>query len=400
MIKTVLLDLDDTLLENPVNRVEHSVESWNRFFNRRLGLEQSGKGLARAMRAVSASLNPVENNFDVFVAAVCREWGCSPDEAIAAFQDFYRDAYPDMQAFVQPRPGAPELVAGLKDAGYQVVIATNPFFRPEGVRMRLGWAGLPTELCSYALVTHIQNMQFAKPNPHYYEEILGRLGVANAEAIMVGDDWLNDIVPAERAGLNTFWVHANGATHEPVDAHPDGEGMLDDFAARVRQGWLETLQPRPLKAEMIVPRLLGNVGALFGLLREHAPDYWPQHPDPNEWSPLEVVCHLRDSERTVQRPRLERIAAEDNPFLTVPQAPPGPGLMACDTTDYCDPAEEFAAERQTTVAFLESLPPATWQRPARHSIFGPTTFLEMADFTATHDRMHIQQICQTIGRCK
>ena len=49
----------------------------------------------------------------------------------------------------------------------------------------------------------------------------------NTEAIMVGDDWLNDIVPAERAGLNTFWGHEDGATREPVEAHPDGSGTLE-----------------------------------------------------------------------------------------------------------------------------------------------------------------------------
>ena len=78
----------------------------------------------------------------------------------------------------------------------------------------------------------------------------------------------------------------------------------------------------------------------------------------------------------------------------------GFGLIGCDVVDYCDPAEIFAEERQQTVAFLNDLPPEAWTRPARHSIFGPTTLLEMANFTATHDRLHIQQICQTLGRCE
>ena len=60
----------------------------------------------------------------------------------------------------------------------------------------------------------------------------------------------------------------------------------------------------------------------------------------------------------------------------------------------------WLAERQRTVDFLAALPAETWDRPARHSIFGPTTLLEVANFTATHDRLHLQQICQTIGRCE
>jgi len=306
MIKAVLFDLDDTLLINPLNRVGQEMESWNRFFNHRLGITGAGRGLGAAMHAVSTNTNPVENNLDVFVQVVSRQWGCPPQDILGHFQAFYQEAYPDMRPLIQPRPGAAELLDWLRKAGYTVVIATNPLFRPEGVRLRLAWAGLPDDLGEYALVTHIENMQFAKPTPHYYEAIVGRLGLANNEAIMIGDDWINDIVPAEQAGLNTFWVHDDGATHEAVPAAPDGDGTLTDFSRRViSQGWLETLKPRPLRPAMIGPRLLGNVGALFSLLREHAPDYWPQHPDPAEWSPLEVVCHLRDSEVGLQRPRLQ-----------------------------------------------------------------------------------------------
>jgi len=74
--------------------------------------------------------------------------------------------------------------------------------------------------------------------------------------------------------------------------------------------------------------------------------------------------------------------------------------MACDAEEHCDLAEDFAAERRITVDFLSGLSPEQWLRPARHSIFGPTTLLEMADFTARHDRMHLKQICQTLRRCE
>jgi hypothetical protein len=62
-------------------------------------------------------------------------------------------------------------------------------------------------------------------------------------------------------------------------------------------------------------------------------------------------------------------------------------------------ALEFADERERTLAFLAALPPQAWERPARHYIFGPTTLLEMANFVSQHDRMHIAQLCQTIGKC-
>lgn len=401
MIKAILLDLDDTLITNPINRTSHSVDEWNTYFTRATGQPDAGRGLVQALMAVSQNTNPVENNFDVFLRVVCKAWNVPVERAEAIFRAFYEDTYSGMQAIVRPRDSAPVLLDWLRQQGYMVVIATNPMFLPEGLAERMRWGGISPDFTEYTLVTHIQNTQFAKPTPHYYEEILGRLGIANDEAVMVGDDWENDIAPAQAAGLNTFWIREDGTQPGTNTAALDGQGTLNDFTLRVcNQGWLDTVQPRPLQQSMIEPRLLGNIGALFSLLREHAPRRWWMHPDPQEWSPLEVVCHLRDSEHLVQRPRLERIATEDNPFITVPQEPPGPGEIGCEADDYCDPAEEFAAERELTVEYLRGLSPEAWARPARHSIFGPTTLLEMANFIATHDRLHLQQICQTIGYCE
>jgi hypothetical protein len=61
--------------------------------------------------------------------------------------------------------------------------------------------------------------------------------------------------------------------------------------------------------------------------------------------------------------------------------------------------QRFATEREQTIALLTGLTDAQWGRPARHSVFGPTTLLEMAAFTARHDRLHINQLCQTLGKC-
>jgi hypothetical protein len=138
---------------------------------------------------------------------------------------------------------------------------------------------------------------------------------------------------------------------------------------------------------------------LFGLIDPIKPHFWTQHPDPEEWSPLEIVCHLLEREPSVQRARLERILQEHNPFLTDPGLPLGPYQMPPCADDGEDAAARFLAERKITIALLEGISAEDWQRPARHSIFGPTSLLEMALFTAQHDRLHLQQLCQTIGRC-
>jgi len=136
------------------------------------------------------------------------------------------------------------------------------------------------------------------------------------------------------------------------------------------------------------------------MLRNIPARYWEQHPIPDEWSILQIVCHLLESEQVVQRPRLQRILNEDNPFLRSPQPPPGPHeALACDQSGL-RAARRWAAERQKTIMWLRQLSANDWQRPARHSIFGLTTLLEMAHFTAQHDRLHLNQLCQTLGRCE
>ncbi len=164
------------------------------------------------------------------------------------------------------------------------------------------------------------------------------------------------------------------------------------------ENWLETLRPRPLLSTQIVPRLNGNLAALLGYASIIPLDDWAKRPIPDEWTPAEVVYHLRESEIQVQRPRLETIVHEENPFISSPTPPPGPGARICPQ-DGWQIALEFAQERLVTIKFLDDLEESAWERPARHSIFGPTTLLEMANFTAQHDRLHITQLCQTASKC-
>ncbi|GIV81169.1 MAG: hypothetical protein KatS3mg051_0523 [Anaerolineae bacterium] len=278
-------------------------------------------------------------------------------------------------------------------------IATNPLFPYVAVRHRLAWAGVPVDQVPLTLVTTLDNMHFAKPHPAYYEEILARLGLEAREAIMVGDDWEHDILPARAAGLNAFWVCGDGrGCDTEATRQVDGCGSLADFAGLVsEERWLETVPPRPLEPAQIVPRLTANIAALDGLVRETAPEAWLTHPAAGEWSPLEVLGHLIAVERDVYRPRLQMILSTDTPVLAAltespaPTIPPGaeqPRALL----------ELFVAERRVTLDLLATLTPEDWQRPAHHHRLGPTTLLEVADLIAQHDRQHLRQMQETLAR--
>lgn len=399
MIKAVLLDLDNTLLRND-DRVfaEAYLRLVGDYFGQRWGRGDLSRAFLTAIRALAGRRDLEQTNTRLFLSAMCRETGIPVPEIYAALEDFHREVYPALEQHVRPMPQAAALLDELRRRQYAVAITTNPIYPAEAIRQRLAWAGLPDDFDNYALVTHADTMRLTKADPAFYIEVVARIGVEPDEAVMVGDSLKNDIQPAQQVGLSTY--HVQG---EPTGAASpaDATGLLSDFEAAVRDGdWLEALAPRPLTPEMIEPEMRGNLAALFGTLADAKPHYWQQHPDPNEWSPIQIICHLLDSESRVHRARLKRILVEDNPFLVEPPTPSGARETRICDDDGQNAARRFAVERLETLAWLRTLRPDDWQRPARHSIFGLTTLLEMAHFTAQHDRLHINQLCQTLGRCQ
>lgn len=406
MIKAILFDLDDTLIQNSaevfVGAYVQKLGDYLHQHHPNLDKRTLQQAILQATQVTLTSTDPYQTNVEVFSNHFSMLTKLSEQAFVALMEGFYRDEYPKLKPLIGSIPSAPLLVQWLFDHQYLVAVATNPLLPQESIYQRLGWGGLSRDDYAFNYITTLENMHFTKPHPHYYEELLTWLGVEPDEALMVGDDWANDILPASQAGLNTFWIYPNNQK-QPTEPSlsPDGVGTFEHLAELIMQkSWLDTLQPRPLTAEQMIPRMLGNIAALMSMAKTTPAHYWQQNPDPKEWSPIETVLHLRDSESSVQRPRLERILHEDNPFLVPPSTPPAPGTQDLSAADGVELVHQFAAEREKTIQLLAALPQEAWTRPARHSIFGPTSLLEMAAFTARHDRLHIDQFWQTVGKCK
>jgi len=392
MIKAILLDLDNTLIANPDHLFAPAYLGLaEEFFEERWRFSGYSQVLVNTMREMMGHRDMLRSNIQVALDVIKNETERSQSEIWQTTRDFYHESYPSLKSCVTQVEGGAELIAILKAQDYKVIIATNPVYPAEAIRQRLIWAGLNDDFSYYALVTHSENMHFTKPSSAYYAEILGRVGVEPDEVVMVGDSIRNDIIPAAALGLHSY--------HIKTEESPYFGGTLQQFSSLVKdEGWLESLIPLQLVPSMIEPQLRGNVGALFGMLEGVKPHFWMQHPDPNEWSILQIVCHLLESEETVQRPRLKQILTENNPFLSESKQPPGPEAAPCDEEGY-HAARDFVRVRSETIDFLRYLSAEDWMRPARHSIFGPTTLLEMAHFTAQHDRLHLKQLCRTLGKC-
>jgi FMN phosphatase YigB (HAD superfamily) len=392
MIKAVLLDLDNTLLENPDEAFANAyLQLIDSFFHERFGVQSIRSHVLTALRHLhEPSRNLRLSNLDSLTQTLSPHVQLTPMQLLDAFQIFYDDLFPQLKTCVRPiHPVPRSLVEYLLQEKLTVVIATNPIYPESGVYQRLEWAGLSDLVSEFALITHAGNMHFAKPDPAYYAELVARVGIEPDEAIMVGDSLKNDIRPAAQAGLRTYHIE------EPL------EHALTAFQLKMsEESWQnESIAPQ-LNPEMVLHEMRGNIGAIYGTIQHGKSHYWHQRPDPNEWSPVQIICHLVDTETTVQRARLERIHSVENPFLVAPPSPPGPQIASHCADDGHSAADLFQEVRKETISWLAKVPPHDWIRPARHSIFGPTTFLEMAHFTAQHDRLHINQLCQTLGRCQ
>lgn len=234
MYQAILLDLDDTLLGNNMDtfipRYFGMLKQYADQLDLNIDLMQE---LLVCTQATIRNTDPQLTNREVFWALFGQRTGLDTNWLESEFDHFYRKHFPQMRDVTQFRPNAPVLIDYCFAQGFQVVIATNPLFPKRAIEERLAWAGIPVAHYDYALVTTYDNMHATKPNREYYAEILDRIGVDSADAIMVGDNWENDIKPAAALGLDTFWV-----TDLPVDPpSPNtvtGSGSLTAFHA-----WLQ-----------------------------------------------------------------------------------------------------------------------------------------------------------------
>jgi len=230
-LQAILFDLDDTLLGNDMESfVPGYFNILSRYAAERFERRQFLQDLLLSTRTVIDNTDPATTNWDVFWAAFTARTGHDVAELEPFFDQFYAEQFGQLQAVTEFRPVAPELVTYCLAQGWQVVIATNPLFPRTAVEQRLDWGGVPVTRFPYALVTTMENMHFAKPHTAYYQEILTHLNCRPAQALMVGDSWENDILPAAELGLLTWFVPTAIMPEPPAAAVPlTGWGTLEQL---------------------------------------------------------------------------------------------------------------------------------------------------------------------------
>ena len=215
-IRAVLFDLDDTLLENNVDR----------FLKAYFGLltphmahmvpaEKFISALIRATSAMITNRDPSITNQQAFMDEFFPMVGRTAEEMMPLFDEFYAVQFGKLRSLTRPNPSARAAIQAAFDAECDVVIATNPVFPETAIRQRMEWAGVSD--FPFKMITSYEVMHAAKPSCRYYREILEHIGRRADECVMVGDDWGNDMVPAMKAGLQVFWINTEMNSMNALD---------------------------------------------------------------------------------------------------------------------------------------------------------------------------------------
>jgi putative hydrolase of the HAD superfamily len=205
--KAVLLDLDDTILDDSGNAApcwraactDHAAE---------LGCADPAM-LHEAIERVRTWFWSDPDRHRIgrldLHAASCEVIGRACDEVglgrSAAVADMAASYLARRDASIKPFPEAVETVRWLREAGCRLALVTNGAASAQRSKVdRFALAGL------FDAILIEGEVGYGKPDPRVYQRALEALGVAGRDAWMVGDnpDW--DVGPPQRLGVFGIWL--------------------------------------------------------------------------------------------------------------------------------------------------------------------------------------------------
>ena len=214
----VLLDAYGTLVEldDPFVRLRESLR-------RHIGVDVAPADAERAFRAemafyseecqVGADAESLAGLKAECARIILSELGIEADEGVAARM------LTDAVAF-RAFPDAGSLLAGLELAGVPVAVVSNWDYSLRGTLAGLG--------LEFDAIVTCGETGVRKPDPRIFLEALGRLGVAPADALHIGDRDGTDGVGARAAGIDVRIVDRTGAApgRDTIAALTDVLGLL------------------------------------------------------------------------------------------------------------------------------------------------------------------------------
>ncbi len=212
MIKAVLFDMDDTLLDINLSafmmRYTADVSRMLAYICDKRTASVTAACAAGYLAMDSSKRTDGLTNAELFCREMERRCGVAlADPAILDAIDCYEtDVLPsrkDGLVRARPMPGGVAAIEAACDLGLTVALATNPCLSERCNHVRMQWAGIDD--APFARVSHLANSTRLKPSSRYYEEFVSSLGLAPHECLMVGNDAKRDF-PRPDIGMPTAYV--------------------------------------------------------------------------------------------------------------------------------------------------------------------------------------------------
>lgn len=235
MLQAILLDLDNTLLENDMRAfMRPYMARLNRYLADLIPPEELAHRLNLGVEEMFRNDGSGPTNEEAFMKVFFQGLQAPREEVLARFRAFYEEEFDHLRPYVRAKPAARPLVEQAFRQGCRVVVATQPMFPLIANRKRLEWAGVGD--FPYDLITSYEMMHACKPHLAYYREIAERLEVPPEACLMAGDSVEWDLVAAE-IGMRTFWV--TDSLPAPLPPPPPGvagHGGLEDLRRLLEGG--------------------------------------------------------------------------------------------------------------------------------------------------------------------
>ena len=233
MIKTVLFDLDGTLL--PMDQ--------DKFIQDYLGrmaafLAPHGYAPQLLLNAILAGTQALvqndghANNDDLFWQVFSQVLGRDARQDADLLTQFYLGEFQQVRHSCGFDPRAAEAVRSIRAMGLNTILATNPLFPAVATHSRLRWAGLEPE--EFLRITTYENSRFCKPNPDYYRQLLEEENLLPEECLMVGNDVREDMV-AQSLGMAVFLLTDCLINTENRDLSAYPQGSFPELMAHIRK---------------------------------------------------------------------------------------------------------------------------------------------------------------------
>ncbi len=144
-------------------------------------------------------------------------------------------------------------------------------------------------------------------------------------------------------------------------------------------------------ASQVVDRLDEAVRQLTFVMMDIEPEDLATRPDDDEWSPIEILAHLKASD-DITTPRVAIILTH-----------PSPAFQSIDERTWAEiagyvnaPADQtlmaYQRRRAELVWQLRRLPDDAWDRAANHEGRGRITLLDLLRSLAKHEEEHLAQL--------